>query len=382
MFIEFQCRCGHEFRTKPDNAGRSITCPNCLSPNVVPDAGSTSFEIPSHEERRSLAPPVPRDQTPKDAEPVMRAERHAPDHQSDVIAKKRRSSPVIPVTPRIHRTKSSSSRSKHRGDSAPRDDVDHPSPAHEFEQLDNWTSPRRKRRKAADDDSHDEPKRGKGKSKKPKREQSSNLPLVIGGTVATLLFLGVIAVFALPRLMTVIRDSGKIKTPQEFEKYENTDFNFRCEVPKDWDVEARGGSGNIPPSVRIEKGSVKIVYRSSQSGAAIQDMSQAQANMAGGELADELQPVARVHDYQRDKFTQDMPNYKEIGPTEKIDTGWGEGRLSIFTASSGFSGTIYGYRVTLLTSQFQWNVVCQCATKREFVAYQPLFRRMISSTGR
>ena len=224
-------------------------------------------------------------------------------------------------------------------------------------------------------------KRKPERPKNPLRNSGSNQLLIIGGLVAGVVLVGSIGFFLIPALIATLKEGGKIKAPQEFVKFEDNDISFRCDAPKAWNVESRGGSGSIPPSVRIEKGAVKIVYRSSPSGAAIQDMAQAGANLAG-ELPDELKPVARVHDYQKEKFSHEMTNYREIGGVEKIDTGWGEGRLSIFTASTGLSGTIYGYRVTLLTTQFQWNVVCQCNTKREFAAYQPMFRRVVESTGR
>ncbi|WP_010588069.1 hypothetical protein [Schlesneria paludicola] len=369
MLIEFQCRCGHEFRTKPENAGRSIVCPNCLAHNVVPDASATCVELPSHDEQRSLAPLVRRANETDQAEQTGS---DTPHRQLDHAAKNRR----LPPIPQA------SSRSKRHNNTSAPDDADSRGPSDNFEQLDEWTSPRRRRRKADDDGESPAGKRGKRPSSKTKREGGSNVFLVIGGTVTALVLIGSLAFFAVPILAKALKDGGKVQTPQEFEKYEDNDFHFRCEIPKGWDVEGRGGSGNVPPSVRIEQGRVKIVYRSSQSGAAIQDMAQAQANMVGGDVSDELQPVSRVHDYQGEKFSSDLTNYKEIGEAEKIETGWGEGRLSTFTASSGLNGTIYGYRVTLLTSQFQWNVVCQCPTRREFLAYQPTFRRIITSTGR
>ncbi|MBC8003124.1 MAG: hypothetical protein H7X97_11110 [Opitutaceae bacterium] len=66
---------------------------------------------------------------------------------------------------------------------------------------------------------------------------------------------------------------------------------------------------------------------------------------------------------------------------EKINTGVGEGRLSTFVASGSFGSQIFGYRATLLTTQFQWNVVCQCSSQREFTAYKAMFRKIIESAG-
>lgn len=237
-------------------------------------------------------------------------------------------------------------------------------------------SKKRKKKKSSDDDDNVE---GQAKKGKPKRDSSSNLPLMLAGAGAGLVLMIVVAIFALPTLITSIKEGGKIHLPDEYESFANPDIYFRCDVPKGWEVDSRSGSGNIPPSVKIEHGRVKVLYRSSPSGAAIQDMTQAGTNP--NEDVDEFKPVYKVHMYQYQKFKSETPDHKESDKPEMIKTGWGEGCLSEFTSTANFGKRVFGYRATLLTTQYQWNVVCSCPSKREFEAFKPVFRKIILSTG-
>ena len=404
MFIEFRCRCGHEFRTRNQNIGLPIICPNCTAHLVVPDPAESPAAFPLDDEQSEevqeeksevKANPLLAMLDEETAWPILgkRAEPVEPEPSEKVRSRKAGRDPERKSS---RRSESSSKRRDSRRSSR-RDfdrDLDRKperrsksSASFEFIPDENIFDAeasvfgeRSAPRKRTDDEADIET--GHKESRKPRAKQGSdaNLPVIIGGVVFGLIVLGIVGFFAVPQLVAKLKEGGSSKVPQEFEAFVDNDIPFRCEVPKGWEVEARGGSGNIPPSVRIEKGSIKISYRSSQSGAAIQDMAQAGANQSG-ELRDELKPVAKVHDYQREKFKAENPDYKEIGGVERIETGMGEGRLSEFTGTVGF-GKQYGYRVTLLTAQHQWNVVCKCTNKRDFEAYKPIFRRIIESSGR
>lgn len=428
MFIEFSCRCGHEFRTRPENAGKPIICPNCTSRQVVPAAESDGEEHASvanakhsfddDSDLEEVETPRSRGKAPSshllamleedEAWPIKgkRAEpKQRPESSTKTRSKESRRAPggdtirsvpsSMKETRKPHQVvpqKEKPRRKAKQPDSyeqIPDDDIFDAEDLDKFELdelevvdelLDDLPVARRKRR----DDVEEPPKKsakGKSKKKSPQEDNNSALSVIIGGMVFGMIVIGVVGFFAIPPLIAKLQEGREIQVPKDFEKFTEQNFNFSCEVPKDWEVDARGGQGNVPPTVRIEKGNIKIAYRSSMSGAAIQDMAQAGANQAG-ELPDELKPVAKVHEYQREKFKQETPDYTEVGPVERIDTGIGEGRLSEFTGSVGFGGKFYGYRVTLLTTQYQWNVVCKCKTKREFEAYKPIFRRIIASSGR
>lgn len=360
MFIEFSCDCGHVFRTRRENAGARVVCPNCLKETRVPATAEPKPEAP---EVPTPAPPPP---VPP-GKPTVSAKGAA--SQASPSTKTRTAKPAAkPAKPKPPVIDEESLLDDLGPMEAPMDSL---------EELPEFQPTRRKKKKSAeeqDDDGKPSKKKSKGKG------GGGNTGVIVGGIVAGIVLLGVVGFFAMPPLITAMKEAGKITAPTEFEQFRDTELNFSCLHPKGWMPVARGGTGNVPPSVRLEHGNVKISFRASPSGAAIQDTTQALANQAG-ELPDELKPVAKVHDFQKAKFSDEMTNYQELGPVEKINTEIGEGRLSTFVASGGFGSKIFGYRATLLTAQYQWNVVCQCSSQREFTAYKPVFRKVIESTG-
>jgi hypothetical protein len=388
MFVEFKCRCGHEFRTRSQNAGLPIICPNCTNHLIVPGLDSNSDldqindESPATSDSERPAWPITGNPAaPSKPVPATRPSTRKVEPDAAI-------EPVSRAETKENPSRRSPDDSDERFDLSGIGSIEAEDDVEDVDDyvFDDVSLPQLKRKKIKKNVEIEKgvaPQKGKKeKNGKPTRDRSANLPLIIGGTVVGFLVMASIGFFAVPPLIGALKEGRKVKLPREFEKFSNDETMFRCEIPKGWEAEARGGSGNIPPSVKIEKGTVKITYRSSLSGAAIQDMAQAGTNLAEGELPDVMKPVARVHEFQREKTLIETPDYKEIGPVEKIDTGWGEGRLSTFTGSVGFGGKYYGYRVTLLTTQYQWNVTCKCANKREFEAYAPIFRRIIESTGR
>ncbi|MEK6260001.1 MAG: hypothetical protein AABP62_15375 [Planctomycetota bacterium] len=364
MFIDFPCDCGHRFRTQRDNAGMRVVCPNCLKEMQVPAASEP--KPPAPVVPASAPPPVP---AVKQAAVRQAVPTKGPAPQASLPSKPASSkSAVKPAKPKPSEIDEESL----LDDLGPMEATDD-----SLEELPEFTPTRRKKKKSSekqDDDTQKTKKKSKGGG------SGGKVAGIVGGIVAGLALLGVVGFFAIPPMITAIKEAGKITAPTEFEQFRDTDLNFSCLHPKGWVPIARGGTGNVPPSVRLEQGKVKIAFRASVSGAAIQDTTQAMTNQAG-ELPDELKPVARVHDFQKAKFSDEMTNYREVGPVEKINTGVGEGRLSTFVASGSFGSQIFGYRATLLTTQFQWNVVCQCSSQREFTAYKAMFRKIIESAG-
>lgn len=333
MPISFTCSCGHKFRTSDQNAGKQTTCPNC----------KTSITIPQPDEETT-------GEASEEAAEKSARKTKASAAKKPAAAKKR--SPTDSIDDLLDLSDIGSFEAE------PEEDEDE----------DDDGIPNRRGRFGEEDVGPIPVKR----YEPPKREEVIQ---VIGAGVATILIGCVLIVLSL-----AVRNGEKIKPPTEFEQFKQEDISFKCEVPKGWKVEARGGSGNVPPVVKIEKGPISITYRASTSGAAIQDMAQAAANKAG-EVSEENKPVMKVHEYQADKFKQEMPQYTELGKAERIDTGLGEGRMSTYTAAAGLSGKEIGYRVTLLTTQYQWNIVCKTNSKKDFEMFKPTFQRIIKSTG-
>lgn len=365
MLIEFACDCGHNFRTQGENAGMPIVCPNCTAKLHVPIPASTASSVADSE--------TPFRSMKVDTPPVTPAK--APSRKSSAVSQRSsnssksapKQSPPAVLEKLIERDESSLLE-----DLGPME-----APEESEAELPEFTPTRRRRTSNKKRNEEEKPE----KKSKPSGSKKGTVLLTVGIIVVGTLLLGTIGYFAVPPMLVAIKEAGKVKVPQEFEKYTDNDISFMFQHPKGWTPIARGGSGNIPPSIRFEQGNIKVSFRASNSGAAIQDMSQAMSGQAG-ELPDELKPVARVHDFQKAKLSDEMPGYTELGPVEKIETGLGEGRLSTFVASGSFGGKLFGYRATLLSTNFQWNVVCQTSSQHEFSAYKAIFKKMIESVGR
>jgi hypothetical protein len=165
---------------------------------------------------------------------------------------------------------------------------------------------------------------------------------------------------------------------------------FQIDYPEGWTTKTAGGEGGYPPSAQIEGDDAEFTVKSSLGGAAIADIAG-----AGGATLDlglpngdeeesdiDRAPVATVHGFHRKKYDLEYSDYEESPPETIQANGFGEGRLSMFTASAGaFAGRIKGFRATFLAPDFQYNIFCQ-VPERKFDAYEPLLRKMIASFRR
>lgn len=209
----------------------------------------------------------------------------------------------------------------------------------------------------------------------------NNKVLIIGGSV---LGFGVLVGLAF-LFGGVVHPSGSgqaVDVPQQFENFANEQGAFRCEYPAGWNASGGGGTGGKPAWAKFEKGGVIITIRDSLAGSAVGDISRSTNQMATGgvqeELPDELEPVAKVHEFRKSYAENEMDHYQEKPPVV-IQTGFGEGRMSEFTARTTFFGTIYGYRATLLNNRYQFNVYCKCYSEADWNALKPTFRKVIES---
>ena len=171
--------------------------------------------------------------------------------------------------------------------------------------------------------------------------------------------------------------------PTEFTKWTHERGGLSLDSPKGWQVKSGGGTGGVPPWVSFEQSDqgVHISLRGSVSGTAVSDIASAGGTVPidlGGEIPDELDPIAGVHRYQSDKIGSEYDEYEESEP-ETIESRFGEGRISDFKGTKLFSAT-HGVRATLVSNQYQFNVICRCPEDR-LEEYKPIFKRIIGSTG-
>ncbi|TWT51874.1 hypothetical protein KOR42_33480 [Thalassoglobus neptunius] len=234
--------------------------------------------------------------------------------------------------------------------------------------------PPRKRR------ADDEPKRKKGsKSKK----QNSNTGIKVAVGVGALLIAGIGGFFAVQNMGG---GSSGPKQPEvvNYSTFEHDLGQFNIKYPSDWEVESGGGQGGRPPFATFEDGTARISVRHSRSGAPIADMASLPAGgpiIPGEAPVDELPPAAKVHEFLTQKqFELDYSDYEET-PGEEFDVPYGTGWLVEFTGSEGFGGKMRAYRLTLVGSQWQYNVVAKCPNNR-WDKYEPIFKEVISSIAR
>jgi hypothetical protein len=216
--------------------------------------------------------------------------------------------------------------------------------------------------------------------KKPKRKSKSsagNSPALIG--LICVLALGLL--IGIPLLF--FGGDEPMKAPESYAKFQHpTQNTFQCEYPEGWTVDSGGGSGQAVWS-KFETGDVKIRVRSSISASAVGDIA---ASLGGGplnpgeELPEELAPVAQVHELMRDQFAGDYKEYQESPPT-KSETGFGDTRISEFTAKEGFGSKIRGLRASMLGTNLQYTVICDCL-EEDWEVCRPIFERVIKSMSR
>lgn len=218
-------------------------------------------------------------------------------------------------------------------------------------------------------------------SKKPGKKSPSSAgrsPALIGGVSV----LGLGLLIGVPLLM--FSGEKPMEPPASYAAFQHDNKEaFKCEYPEGWSVES-GGTGGSTPWAKFEQGDVKIRVRSSMGASAIGDISKNLGGNvlgdAGGELDEELAPVANVHNLMKDQFAQDYGEYQESG-AETIKSGFGDTRVSEFTASGSWGGTIRGMRASMLGLNLQFTVICDCP-EDDWEVCRPIFERVIKSMSR
>lgn len=99
--------------------------------------------------------------------------------------------------------------------------------------------------------------------------------------------------------------------------------------------------------------------------------------MGADQPPDELAPAMIVHEMEKDGFAEKMTDYQE-GPATLLRPKLGEAAKAEFTASSSFGSPLHGYRATILTNNYRYRVVCECA-ESDWKTLKPAFDRVIDS---
>lgn len=219
-----------------------------------------------------------------------------------------------------------------------------------------------------------EPARQKDDGDEKPAGMSGQTKMLVAGIAAGGLFLvgGLVlgVVLLLPKL-----SGSKIEAPTQFEEFREKNFPFAIEnVPSGWEKEFGGGDSGRAAWARFTKGRAKISIRESLKGSLVGG----QPNMQD-KGAEELEPVAGVHMFQRRFIEEDYGSFDE-GPPQKLITKFGNIRRSVFTATGKgpFGAKLKGYRATLLSNITSYNVICECS-ETDFDVYKAAFEKAIDS---
>lgn len=329
--IEVECECGRVIKTKDENAGKKARCPDCGEVVQIPVPRKAGSKSPAASSKGVAASAVK--STKK--RPPSEDEYDGEDEEFDGEEGEEEELPR--------------SRSKR-------------------------TAGKRPVKGKAE---AEEPVVSKKKKKKKGEDADLNKNIIIGTCVVFgIAFLGLVG-YGISKLGSIAA-APAVEVPKDFVEVSTPNGELRCQAPKGWPSKTGGGSGGVPPFLTFEQSGINIDFRSSPSGASIQMMTQA-GNQNEGELPDELKPVSKVHEYQKEKIMQEDTSYQEKGAPEMIKGAQGEIRLSEFTASS-FGRQVFGYRATMLGVNNQWNIICKCSAS-QWKDFQPVFRKIIESTS-
>ncbi|HVJ86402.1 MAG TPA: hypothetical protein VM452_12205 [Caulifigura sp.] len=345
MAISFSCDCGQEFKVNDSHAGKRIKCQGCGSTVKIPS-------LPSKSTSDSGGVAVGK---------ATKKKKRVDDDDDD---------------PLVHSTSDY--------DSAYDFDIGKVPLGKLIEEGDPDSPSAKKKAKKSDGASGDKPKK-----KKKKDDEEAGNPLLIGlFVVLGLCSLSVVGYFGYQQFSSGGGDSRPLE--KTFVVHSGPEKIFSFEYPSDWTIEqSSGGTGGKPPIVLMNgdgaifriKGSVggSMVGTIAQQGGAAGIAIPGQDAPVGG--GDDQSPETTVHQFQQEFFKADYKTFDEED-MKKIETPFGEGRISIFTAQESFlSPKIKGYRATFMDNNYQYNIRAY-VKEGQWEKFQPTFRRMIDSLKR
>jgi hypothetical protein len=206
-------------------------------------------------------------------------------------------------------------------------------------------------------------------------EKRGPLVLILGGVGGLLLVSLVVGGIVL--LRSGVFKPAKYEPPQNYVSFAPKGFQLSAKVPEGWTQTCAGGEGGVPISARFSSGSISVNVRESIGGGALGQAAIAMQGAAPG--VPKEAPVVGIHAYHRRRFEEDYKNYNE-GFERPIKTrGYGEGRISDFTANEGLFGLqVKGCRATVMNSIHQFTVTCKCPAG-QFKDIKPVFEKIVAS---
>lgn len=224
----------------------------------------------------------------------------------------------------------------------------------------------------------------KGKKRSATQKKPMNKGLIIGIGVVTFLVAAVGGFFA----VRAMNGSGGGSAPKDpavvnYETFTHEHGGFSVKVPSGWEKKSAGGTGGVAPTASFEDGTAYISIRHNNKGAPVADMASIPSGgpIIPGAEVEEIPPAKKVHEFMaKTVYSFEFKDFEEQ-PGQEFTVPFGVGWLSEFTGSEGFSGRKKAYRLTLVGTQFQYNVICKCPLNK-WEKYKPIFMEVMKSISR
>jgi hypothetical protein len=157
------------------------------------------------------------------------------------------------------------------------------------------------------------------------------------------------------------------------------DGAFKVKPPQGWESDTGSRPDNTYSWAKFTKDSATIQVYADIAGSLMSGAEVVREHEEGSESA----PVHVAHELYKKNAEDEFSDFVDSKPAVFKGSGLGEGRISIFTASTGglFGSKIRGYHTTLMSRDRRVTVLCY-APEKEFPTLKPTFLAVCRSFGR
>ncbi len=164
--------------------------------------------------------------------------------------------------------------------------------------------------------------------------------------------------------------------PAAYKTYSAIDNSFSCDQPGGWTLHETGATNGNLATATFEDGHARVRVVSDATGSLMGDI--VGAGNANLPPEQQIPAVQKLHTMDQKQLAASLTGYQE-GDAQKLQSPAGDARVSEWTASGGVgSGSLHGYRVTMLGREREFTVICFCS-ERDWKTLMPAFQRMIGS---
>ncbi len=163
----------------------------------------------------------------------------------------------------------------------------------------------------------------------------------------------------------------RVAVPASYKTYTAIDSSFSCDQPASWTLHETGATNGNLATATFEDGHARVRVVSDATGSLIADtMGAGNANLPPEQ---QVPPVQKLHVMGEKQLAASLPDYQE-SDADHFQSAAGDARVSEWTAS----GSLHGYRVTMLGREREFTVICFCP-EGDWKTVKPAFLRIINS---